>query len=151
MIQVFVNNFVFNIVIQGSRKCIVFDGLILVVKDGGDFIFGGLVRVVIGGMYDGQGINICVNWVVVQFSVIVFEVLVNGDIVVFGWQVFNVSGECINIWVSGWVWFEDIGLDNVVLFLCFVDVCIEYDGKGFVSCIVKFGIVLCLFNWLGLL
>jgi flagellar L-ring protein precursor FlgH len=86
-----------------------------------------------------------------QLSASVTEVMPNGDLVIAGWQALNISGERINIRVSGRVRAEDINADNAILSSRLADAKIEYDGKGFASRSAKPGIIQRIFNLFGLL
>ena len=87
---------------------------------------------------------------VAEISVVVDNVLPNGDLHVTGAQVLNINGERTNIRVEGRVRPADIAADNTVLSSRLADAAIDYDGEGFVSRSSAPGIVTRIFNWLGL-
>jgi len=68
---------------------------------------------------------------VAQISVVVEEVLPNGDLRVTGEQLLNVNGQRTRIKVRGRVRPLDISSNNVVLSTRLADALIEYDGSGF--------------------
>lgn len=150
-IQVLANNSASNTVTQGSRKRTSLDGSIKASTASGNQAFersGGLNA---SGAFEGEGTNARVNRMAAQLSATVTEVLPNGDLVVSGWQALNISGERINIRVSGRARMEDVSADNAVISSRLADARIEYDGKGFASRSAKPGIVQRVFNWFGLL
>lgn len=150
-IQVLANNSASNTVTQGSKKHTGLDGSISAVTGSAGQTFersGGLSA---SGVYDGQGTNARANRMAAELSASVTEVMPNGDLVVAGWQALNISGERINIRVSGRVRTEDINADNAILSSRLADAKIEYDGKGFASRSAKPGIIQRVFGWLGIL
>ncbi|MFT4025407.1 MAG: flagellar basal body L-ring protein FlgH [Novosphingobium sp.] len=150
-IQVLQNNSASNTVTQGSKKRTAIDGSITASTGSGQPSFersGGLSA---NGAYEGQGTNARANRMAAQLSATVTEVLPNGDLVVSGWQALNISGERVNIRVSGRVRSEDINSENAIVSSRLADARIEYDGKGFASRSAKPGIVHRIFNWFGIL
>ena len=150
-IQVLANNSASNTITQGSKKRTGLDGSINAVTGSAGQTFersGGLGA---SGVYEGQGTNARANRMAAELSASVTEVMPNGDLVIAGWQALNISGERINIRVSGRVRAEDINADNAIVSSRLADAKIEYDGKGFASRSAKPGIVQRLFNWFGLL
>jgi flagellar L-ring protein precursor FlgH len=150
-IQVLANNSASNTVTQGSKKHTGLDGSITAVTGPHGRTFdrsGGLSA---SGTYEGQGTNARANRMAAELSASVTEVMPNGDLVITGWQALNISGERINIRVSGRVRAEDIDADNAIVSSRLADAKIEYDGKGFASRSAKPGIVQRVFGWFGLL
>lgn len=68
---------------------------------------------------------------VAQISVVVEEILPNGDLRVAGEQLLNVNGQRTRIKVRGQVRPQDISSGNAVLSTRLADAQIEYDGSGF--------------------
>ncbi len=88
---------------------------------------------------------------VAQFSVLVDEVLPNGDLSISGSQSLNINGEKTHIRLSGRVRPADISSTNSVLSSNLADAVIEYQGRGFTTNAAKPGLVTRVFNWLGLI
>jgi len=87
---------------------------------------------------------------VAQISVVVDEVLANGDLHVGGEQILNIDGNRTKIRLKGRVRRADISSGNTVLSTRLADVAIDYGGRGFVARSAKPGIVTRIFNFLGL-
>jgi flagellar L-ring protein precursor FlgH len=87
---------------------------------------------------------------VAQLSVVVDQILPNGDLHVSGSQLLNINGETTQIKVSGRVRPSDISSGNIVLSSRLADAAIDYDGQGFVSRSAAPGLITRIFNWLGL-
>jgi flagellar L-ring protein precursor FlgH len=87
---------------------------------------------------------------VAQLSVVVDQILPNGDLHVSGSQLLNINGEKTQIRVAGRVRPSDISSGNFVLSTRLADAAIDYDGQGFVSRSAAPGILTRIFNWLGL-
>lgn len=150
-IQVLANNSASNTVTQGSKKRMSIDGSISAAAGPSNPVFEGSAGLSANGGYEGQGTNARANRMAAQLSATVTEVMPNGDLVISGWQALNISGERINIRVSGRVRAEDINADNAIVSSRLADAKIEYDGKGFASRSAKPGIIHRVFNWFGLL
>ena len=150
-IQVLANNSASNTVSQGSKKRTGLDGAISALTGPGNSTFERSAGLSANGVYEGQGTNARVNRMAAQLSASVTEVMPNGDLAIAGWQALNISGERINIRVSGRVRAEDINADNAILSSRLADAKIEYDGKGFASRSAKPGIIQRIFNLFGLL
>jgi flagellar L-ring protein precursor FlgH len=103
-----------------------------------------------GGGYTGRGEVRRSEKLVAQITVVVREVLPNGDFVVTGEQVMRVNGETTRIGVRGRVRFADVTADNTILSSRIADAQISYDGRGFVSRSAKPGLLNRVFNFLGL-
>lgn len=150
-IQVLANNSASNTVSQGSKKRTGLDGSLSALTGSGSSTFERSAGLSANGGYEGQGTNARANRMAAQLSASVTEVMPNGDLVIAGWQALNISGERINIRVSGRVRAEDINADNAILSSRLADAKIEYDGKGFASRSAKPGIIQRIFNLFGLL
>jgi flagellar L-ring protein precursor FlgH len=150
-IQVLANNSASNTVTQGSKKHTGLDGSISAVTGSAGQTFARSGGLSASGVYEGQGTNARANRMAAELSASVTEVMPNGDLVIAGWQALNISGERINIRVSGRVRAEDINSDNAIVSSRLADAKIEYDGKGFASRSAKPGIVQRVFGWLGIL
>ena len=87
---------------------------------------------------------------VAQITVVVDEVLPNGDLHVSGQQNLDIGGDRTRISVRGRVRPADIAPDNSILSTRLADAEIGYDGKGFVSANAKPGILNRMVSWLGL-
>ncbi len=101
--------------------------------------------------FDGSGQTSHAGKMIAQLSVVVQEVLPNGDLRVAGDQSLNLNGERTHIKLTGRVRAADISSTNSVLSSSLADAVIDYDGKGFVANSAKPGIVTRIFNWLGLI
>lgn len=104
----------------------------------------------VGGSYTGGGQVQRSERFVTQITVIVEEILPNGDLRIAGRQQMHVNGENSNIGVRGRVRQADITSDNQVLSSRVADAQIDYDGHGFVSRSAKPGIINRVFRFLGL-
>lgn len=104
----------------------------------------------IGGNYTGGGQVQRSERFVTQITVIVEEVLPNGDLRIAGRQQMHVNGENSNIGVRGRVRQADITSDNQVLSSRVAEAQIDYDGRGFVSRSAKPGLINRVFRFLGL-
>ncbi|GAA0303177.1 flagellar basal body L-ring protein FlgH [Sphingomonas oligophenolica] len=104
----------------------------------------------VGGGYSGGGQVQRSERFVTQITVVVDEVLPNGDLHVSGRQQMHVNGEHSNIGVRGRVRPADITSDNEVLSSRVADAQIDYDGRGFVSRSAKPGVINRVFRFLGL-
>lgn len=105
----------------------------------------------LSGNSDNQGTVGRSGQMVAQISAKIDEVLPNGDLLLSGTQMLNLSGERTTIRVRGRVRTADISAANAVLSSRLADAQIDYDGKGFVSRSARPGVVAKIFNWLGLL
>lgn len=103
-----------------------------------------------GGGYSGRGEVRRSERLVAQLTVVVQEVLPNGDFVIAGEQWMRVNGETTKIGVRGRIRSADVTSQNTVLSSRIADAQISYDGRGFVSRSAKPGIINRIFNVLGL-
>lgn len=103
-----------------------------------------------GGGYSGRGEVRRSERLVAQLTVLVREVLPNGDFVVAGEQWMRVNGETTKIGVRGRVRPADVTSQNTIQSSRIADAQISYDGRGFVSRSAKPGLVNRIFNFLGL-
>ena len=103
-----------------------------------------------GGTYSGRGEVRRSERLVAQLSVIVRDVLPNGDLIVEGEQWMRVNGERTRIGVRGRVRPADISGQNAVLSSRIADAQIDYDGRGFVSRSARPGLLNRIFSFLGL-
>jgi flagellar L-ring protein precursor FlgH len=103
-----------------------------------------------GGGYTGRGEIRRSERLVAQMSVVVRDLLPNGDFIVDGEQAMRINGETTRIGVRGRVRRADIRADNSVLSSRIANAQINYDGRGFVSRSAKPGIVNRIFSFLGL-
>lgn len=103
-----------------------------------------------GGGFAGRGEVRRSERVVAQITVVVREVLANGDLVVSGEQWLHVNGERTRIGVRGRVRTADISSDNVILSSRIADAQIDYNGRGFVSRSARPGLITRVFRFLGL-
>ena len=101
--------------------------------------------------FDGSGQTSRSGKIVAQLSVVVDEVLPNGDLRVSGDQNLNVNGERTRVHLAGRVRVADISNANTVLSSNLAEAVIDYDGKGFIAKSAKPGLVSRIFSWLGLL
>lgn len=101
--------------------------------------------------FQGNGQTARSGRMVAQISVVVDDVMPNGDLRVSGRQILNINGEKTTIRVRGRVRPADISADNTVLSSRLADATIDYNGSGFISRSAQPGIVNRIFNWLGFL
>jgi len=99
---------------------------------------------------DDSGATTRTGTMVAQISVVVDQVLPNGDLHVSGTQVLHINGEQTKIRVAGRVRVADIAAGNAILSTSLADATIDYDGNGFVSSSADPGLVTRALNWLGL-
>jgi flagellar L-ring protein precursor FlgH len=104
-----------------------------------------------GGTYAGGGETRRSERLVAQITVVVQEVLPNGDFVVGGEQALDVNGEHTLIGVRGRVRQADITSDNRILSSRIANAEIDYNGRGFVSRSARPGLIGRIFSFLGLL
>lgn len=104
----------------------------------------------LGATSDNAGTTSRAGTMVAQISVVVDNVLPNGDLHVSGAQVLNINGERTNIRVKGNVRSADISASNIILSSSLADATIDYDGSGFVSKSAEPGILARALNWLGI-
>ena len=107
-------------------------------------------RLDLDGAYDGAGEISRSESLVTQMSVLVEDVLANGDLRVAGVQQMRVNGETTTVRVRGRVRPTDISGDNRVLSTRIADAEIDYGGRGFVSRSARPGFVHRVFSLLGL-
>jgi flagellar L-ring protein precursor FlgH len=105
----------------------------------------------LNGSYDGSGQTGRADKMIAQISVVVDQVLPNGDLHVTGDQSLSINGDRTRIKLKGRVRIADISTTNSVNSNNLADAVIDYDGKGFVASSTKPGVVTRIFNWLGLL
>jgi flagellar L-ring protein precursor FlgH len=103
-----------------------------------------------GGGYTGRGEVRRSERLVAQITVVVQDVLPNGDFLVSGEQLMRINGETTRIGVQGRVRRADISSQNTILSSRIADARISYDGRGFVSRSAKPGLVNRIFSFLGL-
>jgi flagellar L-ring protein FlgH len=103
-----------------------------------------------GGGYTGRGEVRRSERLVAQITVLIQQVLPNGDFIVAGEQQMRVNGETTRIGVRGRIRRADITSQNTVLSSRIADAQINYDGRGFVSRSAKPGLINRIFNFLGL-
>jgi flagellar L-ring protein precursor FlgH len=101
--------------------------------------------------FDGSGQTSHAGKIVAQISVVVQEVLPNGDLRVAGDQALDINGERTRIKLTGRVRLADISSANSAPSSSLADAVIDYDGKGFVASSAKPGVVTRIFAWLGLI
>jgi flagellar L-ring protein precursor FlgH len=104
----------------------------------------------LNGGYTGQGEVRRSESFVTQISVVVQNVLDNGDLLVAGEQSMHINGETTLVRVQGRVRPSDIMHGNQVLSPRLADARISYDGQGFVSRNARPNIVHRILSILGL-
>jgi len=115
---------------------------------GGSFDEGGALA--LDSKSDRKGQTARAGRIAAQITVVVEEVLPNGDLRVAGEQVLKINGERTRLKLRGRVRRADISPENVVLSSRLADAQIDYDGSGFVSRGARPGLLDTLFGWLGL-
>ncbi|MFA5503370.1 MAG: flagellar basal body L-ring protein FlgH [Bacilli bacterium] len=109
-----------------------------------------VAEVSLTGRYNGSGESTRADKLVAQISVVVTDVLPNGDLAVAGEQLRQVNGQDTRIRVQGRVRRADISSANAVLSTRLADAVIQYDGKGHVTQAARPGLVTRLLQGLGL-
>ena len=104
----------------------------------------------LAGNYDGSAQWGRTDKIVAQISVVVTEILPNGDLRVSGDQTLNVNGERTLIHVRGRVRREDISAANTLLSTRLAEAQIDYNGVGFLSRGARPGLVSRALNRVGL-
>lgn len=100
--------------------------------------------------FAGQGRVERTGRVLAQISVVVQNVLPNGDLVVAGHQAIDINGEKTNIRVTGRVRPIDIADNNTVPSTRLADATIGYEGQGYMTDNTKPGLIPRVLNWIGL-
>lgn len=108
-------------------------------------------RLALDGGTEGVGQTGRSGRMVAQITLTVDEVLPSGDLKVSGAHSLKINGETTLIRIRGRVRRVDIGADNTVVSSRLADAVIDYDGSGFISQTAKPGVLLQVFNWLGLM
>lgn len=103
-----------------------------------------------GGGYSGRGEVRRSQRLVAQITVVVQDLLPNGDLIVAGEQWLRVNGETTRIEVRGRIRKADVTSHNTVLSSRIADAQINYDGRGFVSRSANPGLINRIFSFLGL-
>lgn len=109
-----------------------------------------VAEVSLTGRYSGSGESTRADKLVAQISVIVTDVLPNGDLAVAGEQLRQVNGQDTRIRVKGRVRRADISNANTVLSTRLADAVIQYDGRGHVTQAARPGLLTRLLQGLGL-
>jgi len=130
---------------NGTKKTSHFGGQI-----GAGSSLNGSASLDMGSNFDGSGQTQRVHKMVASISVVVDEILPNGDLHVSGAQALKINGERTNIRLKGRVRPADIDSDNTVLSTRLADATIDYDGTGFIDNNVRPGILTRVVSWLGL-
>ncbi|HEY9219056.1 MAG TPA: flagellar basal body L-ring protein FlgH [Phenylobacterium sp.] len=100
--------------------------------------------------YDGAGESGRSDKMVAQMSVVVVEVLPNGDLRIAGEQNRAVNGQQTRIRVQGRARPSDISSANTILSSRLADAVIEYDGQGFVTRAARPGLLSRMIHGLGI-
>ena len=103
-----------------------------------------------GGNYSGRAETSRSGRMIAQISVVVEDILANGDFVIGGLQQLYINGELTDISVRGQVRTADLTSDNRVLSSRIANAQINYRGEGFVSRGAKPGLITRIFSFLGL-
>lgn len=103
-----------------------------------------------GDTFAGHGSIQRTGRLVAQLTVVIQEVLLNGDLVVKGDQAIDVNGEKTNIRISGRLRKADISENNTVPSSRLADARIEYLGDGYLTDKSKPGLLSRIWTWLGL-
>lgn len=115
---------------------------------GGSVQESGALR--LSSAFDGRGATTRAGRMVGQISVVVEEILPNGDLRVRGSQLLSMDGERQAIRLTGRVRRADIGADNTVLSSRIAEAVIEYDGAGDLARARRPGLISRLIGWAGL-
>jgi flagellar L-ring protein precursor FlgH len=107
-------------------------------------------RLSLGSGYAGRGEIRRSERFVTQLSVVIQDVLPNGDYRIRGEQKMHINGENTTVAVRGRIRAADIRADNSVLSSRIAEAEIDYDGKGFVSRSAKPGLINRIFSFLGI-
>jgi flagellar L-ring protein precursor FlgH len=97
---------------------------------------------------DGQGQTVRTGSLVTRLTVVVKEVMPNGNLVVEGTRLVGVNNEKQKATISGIVRPQDINPDNTVSSVSVANATIQYDGKGVVGEKQRKGIISTIFGWI---
>lgn len=106
--------------------------------------------VAIGGSYSGRGEVRRAERLVTQLTVVVSDVMPNGDLVIAGRQNLSINGEATVVEVRGRVRLADLDNENRVPSNRIAEAQISYNGQGFVSRSSRPGLINRIFGILGL-
>jgi flagellar L-ring protein precursor FlgH len=107
------------------------------------------VKANVGGDFDGGGRTERTGRLAAQLTVVVKEVLPNGDLMVSGEQQLNINDERQKISLVGRVRSQDISELNIVLSTRVADAQITYSGEGYLADRQKPALWRQLVDWLG--
>ncbi|MCC6729074.1 MAG: flagellar basal body L-ring protein FlgH [Chthonomonadales bacterium] len=96
----------------------------------------------------GQGQTNRSGSLVTRITVMVKEVLPNGNLMVEGSRAVGVNAEKQRVTLRGVVRPQDIGPENTVSSIAVADAAIEYEGKGPVGARQRKGLLTTIFGWL---
>lgn len=105
-------------------------------------------RLGLSGNANSGGQNVRAGHMVARISVVVDDVLPNGDLHVTGDQLININGRKTQIHLSGRVRRADISSANTVLSSALADATIVYGGPGLDGSNEKRGFLSRMFSWL---
>jgi flagellar L-ring protein precursor FlgH len=97
---------------------------------------------------NGQGQTVRTGSLVTRLTVVVKQVLPNGNLVVEGIRIVGLNAEKQKATISGIVRPQDINPDNTVSSVSVANATIQYDGKGVVAEKQRKGIISTIFGWL---
>jgi flagellar L-ring protein precursor FlgH len=103
----------------------------------------------VGGTFEGGGTTQRTNRLLTTITVVVHQVLPNGDLCVAGEQDLTVNQEQHRVKLEGTVRPQDISADNVVLSTRLADARLSYAGKGDLSDRSRRAWWRSLVDWLG--
>lgn len=131
----------------GSKRSTRADGQLNMGKSNGKLKTAGVGY---AGGFDSSGQSGRADKIVAQISVVVTDVLPNGDLRVAGDETLIVNGETTRIHVRGRVRPQDITPTNTVMSTRLAEAQIDYSGAGVVSRSAQPGLIVRLLNRVGL-
>lgn len=96
----------------------------------------------------GQGQTNRSGSLITRISVVVKEVLPNGNLVLEGTRLVGVNAEKQKVVITGIVRPEDVSQDNTVSSIAIANLQVQYDGKGPVGDKQRRGLLTTIFGWL---
>lgn len=97
---------------------------------------------------NGQGQTIRTGSLVTRLTVIVKQVLPNGNLMVEGVRIVGLNSEKQKATISGIVRPQDINPDNTISSVSVANATIQYDGKGVVGDKQRRGLISTVFSWI---
>lgn len=119
--------------------------------NGGTGLLGGLLKsfgASANTSSDGQGQTNRSGSLVTRLTVVVKEVLPNGNLMVEGSRIVGVNAEKQKVVISGILRPQDVATDNTASSVSLANATVQYDGKGTVGAHQRRGLITSLFSWI---